>query len=70
VLSIADDAGWGWRPFVFALAARMGLGVTLLEGDYLCPPDQRGEDAGERLHRIRQLQQNVRGLILAQSVNV
>jgi hypothetical protein len=70
VLSMADDAGWGWRPFVFALAARLGLPVTLLEGDYPCPPDQRAEDASERLHRIRQLQQNLRGLVLAQSVQV
>jgi hypothetical protein len=70
VLSITEDVGWGWRPFVFTLAARLGLGVTLIEGDYPCPPDQRGEDAGERLHRIRQLQQNLRGLILSQSVTV
>jgi hypothetical protein len=70
VLSIADDIGWGWRPFVFALARRLGLRVDLIEGDYVCPPEQRVDDAAERLHRIRQLEQNLRGLLLSQSVNV
>jgi hypothetical protein len=70
VLSIADDVGWGWRPFVFALTRRLGLRVDLIDGDYFCPPEQRVDDAAERLHRIRQLEQNLRGLLLSQAVNV
>jgi hypothetical protein len=70
LLSIADDVGWGWRPFVFALAPRLGLRVDLIEGDYFCPTEQRVDDAAERLHRIGQLEQNLRGLRLSQSVKV
>ena len=54
--------GWGWRPAIFAAARRSGLRVVLQTGDYPCPPDQRDEDEAERLHRIRQLAQNVLGL--------
>ncbi|HEY7169857.1 MAG TPA: hypothetical protein VH417_03360 [Vicinamibacterales bacterium] len=70
VLAIADDVGWGWRPFVFAVASRLGLRVELIEGDYLCPAGQRVDDAAERLHRIRQLEQNLKGLILSQAVKL
>lgn len=70
VLAIGEDVGWGWRPFIFAVAARLGMAVRVVPGDYPCPPDQRNEDDAERLHRIRQLQQNLRGLVLSQTVAV
>lgn len=57
--------GWGWRHYIFATAARLGLRVVAIPGDHPCPLDQRQEDAGERLHRLRQLSQNVDGLVLA-----
>jgi hypothetical protein len=58
----ADDLGWGWRHFIFAIAHRLGHRIRHVPGDYACPRDQRGEDDRERLHRLRQLAQNVRGL--------
>jgi hypothetical protein len=58
----ADDLGWGWRHFLFAIAHRSGQGIRHVNGEYLCPADQRDEDDRERLHRLRQLGQNVRGL--------
>jgi hypothetical protein len=58
----ADDLGWGWRHFIFAIAHRLGHGVVHQSDDYSCPADQQGEDQHERLHRVRQLWQNVRGL--------
>jgi hypothetical protein len=70
VLSLTDDVGWGWRPFLFGLTRRVGLRVDLIEADHACPPDQRVEDAAERLHRIRQLEQNLRGLILSQTAHL
>jgi hypothetical protein len=57
------DLGWGWRPFVFVAAHRRGLRVRHVVGDFQCPPDQRGEDETERVHRLRQLHQNICGLI-------
>jgi len=70
VLALTEDVGWGWRPFAFGLARRLGLRVDLIEGDYVCPAQQRAEAAAERLHRIRQLEQNLRGLILSQTTAI
>ncbi len=55
--------GWGWRHYAFVTAHRHGLRVVHIAGDYPCPPDQREEDDAERVHRMRQLSQNVLGLI-------
>jgi len=59
------EIGWGWRPFVFASAARSGKRITALVGDFECPPEQRDEDEEEKRHRIRQLRQNLDGLLAA-----
>jgi hypothetical protein len=56
------DLGWGWRHFIFAIAHRLGHRITHVPGDFVCPPDQRTEGDRERLHRLKQLDQNVSGL--------
>lgn len=66
--AITENCGWGWRPFLFTMAHRMGLAVRIMEGDFYCPPDQCLEDATERLYRIKQLTQNLEGLIQAASL--
>ena len=60
---VPDDAGWGWRHFVFAVAHRTGKRIVHVSDEYLCPQDQRDEDERERIHRLRQLGQNVNGLL-------
>jgi hypothetical protein len=55
--------GWGWRHFMFRTAHRHGRRVVPLAGHYPCPEDQRAENDAERSHRLRQLSQNVLGLI-------
>lgn len=55
--------GWGWRHAMFVAARKQGLRVVHVEDDYPCPRDQRCEDDAERLHRMRQLSQNIAGLI-------
>jgi hypothetical protein len=55
--------GWGWRHAAFISAFRRGLRIEHVVGDYQCPPDQRDEDDLERTHRLRQLGDNIRGLI-------
>ncbi|MEI6947186.1 hypothetical protein V9K67_08320 [Paraflavisolibacter sp. H34] len=62
--------GWGWRPYAFHLARRLGYRVEAVTGDFPCPDDQRREDGAERLHRMRQLAQNMEGLTLSASVAV
>jgi len=57
------DTGWGWRPFIFLAAHRRGFRVAHITGDYECPPDQREEDDAERAHRLRQLRENISGLL-------
>jgi hypothetical protein len=62
---VPASIGWGWRHYLFATAARLGLRVIIDVGDYPCPENQRHEDTPERIHRMRQLSQNVEGLVLA-----
>ncbi len=61
--SAPEDIGWGWRPLTFASARRLGLRVVHVVGHHPCPPDQHREDDEERRHRLRQLSDNIRGLI-------
>jgi hypothetical protein len=57
------ELGWGWRHFIFAVTHRLGRKVVHIEDDLPCPDDQRVDDERERLHRLRQLGQNVNGLL-------
>ncbi len=66
--SAHDDLGWGWRPFVFRTAHALGYRILQHADEYACPPDQRVDDDTERLHRLRQLRQNVDGLIASHRV--
>lgn len=64
--NVPDDLGWGWRPYVLARLKLAGLHVVPYEGHFPCPEDQREEDEPHhRVHRLVQLEQNVRGLRLA-----
>jgi hypothetical protein len=60
---LRPDLGWGWRHFAFRAAHRHGLPVVHVTGEYPCPPDQQAEDDAERTHRLRQLSENIAGLI-------
>lgn len=62
---VQNDPGWGWRPFIFGLAHRTGLIVEAKTSDFYCPEDQRDDDAKERIYRMRQLHQNIEGLVLS-----
>jgi hypothetical protein len=61
--SIQPQLGWGWRTSTFVAARRHDLRVVPLTENRPCPPEQREEDEGERIHRLRQLSENVLGLI-------
>jgi hypothetical protein len=63
VASLSAGMGWGWRPSVFVTAHRSGLEVRHVIGDYPCPLSQRVEDEAERKHRMRQLSENILGLL-------
>jgi hypothetical protein len=63
VLQIDPALGWGWRPSTFVAAHRQGLRLVHVIGEHTCPDGQRDEDDAERRHRIRQLSQNLLGLI-------
>jgi hypothetical protein len=56
------DIGWGWRHYLFAVIARLGLRVVHVIDDLPCPQEQRADV--EREHRLKQLTQNVSGLLL------
>jgi hypothetical protein len=63
-----DDIGWGWRFFLFGLAHRLGYKISGVEMNLPCPLEQQVDSQAELLHRMRQLQQNVRGLNLAMAL--
>jgi hypothetical protein len=63
VEALEPTLGWGWRHFIFLTAHRQGHRVVPVTRDYPCPDDQRTEHHEERAHRMRQLSQNVLGLI-------
>lgn len=67
---VEEDMGWGWRPFVFNAAHKMGFRVSAIEKDFFCPEAQRQDSAGERLYRMKQLEQNIRGLVISAEANV
>ena len=62
---LAEDIGWGWRPFLLNVAHRLKLEICQIAMDLPCPVEQRSDSEAELFHRMRQLQQNVRGLNLA-----
>lgn len=62
------DLGWGWRPFVMGVAHRLGYRVEAFTGDFFCPAAQRVDSAKERIYRMRQLKENIQGLVLATGV--
>jgi hypothetical protein len=58
-----DDIGWGWRPYTFGIAHRLGMRIEQLLRASECPVDQR-EDS-ERVYRMHQLAQSVEGMVLS-----
>jgi hypothetical protein len=63
VSALDGGLGWGWRPSTFLAAHRLGLRVVHLADDYPCPAEDLDEDERERAHRMRQLSQNILGLV-------
>ena len=60
---LGQEVGWGWRPFIFLTAHLRGKRVLRVVDDYSCPLDQIDEGKVERAHPLRQLSQNILGLI-------
>ena len=61
--TMSDTLGWGWRPALFTAARRRGVRLVHDIDEHPCPDDQRIEDESDRAHRLRQLSQNVLGLV-------
>ena len=68
--SLPPNIGWGWRPYAFNIAKRLGLNVNFYEGDFFCPEEQRTDDPAERLYRMKQLSQNIEGLTLSAAASI
>lgn len=66
---LPETCGWGWRSFLFAKAHLLGYTIAAVEGDYFCPEDQQADNQTERVYRMKQLAQNIDGLVLAASTH-
>ncbi len=64
------DIAWGWRPFAFCIAHRLGYSIQEIKADNYCPVDQRQDSPKERIYRMKQLHQNIEGVVLSTSVEV
>lgn len=62
---VREDPGWGWRPYTFGVAHHLGLTLQEFRGDFHCPPGQQQDSPKERIYRMRQLEQNIRGIVSA-----
>jgi hypothetical protein len=60
--AVTPSLGWGWRPFFFTRAHRLGCSLGHLVDDLPCPMEERDEAESDRVHRLRQLAQNVDGI--------
>jgi hypothetical protein len=67
---VHEDIGWGFRPYLFGIARRLKLTIESYEGDFTCPDEQTTDSAAERIYRMRQLSQNIQGLVLSTSVPI
>jgi len=67
---IEKDTSWGWRPYAFVVAKKLGLEVAFFEGDFDCPPAQQKDTEKDRLYRIQQLSQNIEGLLAATKIRI
>jgi hypothetical protein len=67
---IQDDIGWGWRPYVFGIAKRLGYKVEAFKHDFSCPLTQQEDSAKERVYRMKQLSQNIQGIVLSTRVAI
>ena len=65
---VGGEVGWGWRPYAFGAARRLGYVVKSLVKDLPCPPEQREDSGPERVYRMRQLGQSIEGLLLSANV--
>jgi hypothetical protein len=63
VIAMNRSLGWGWRHAAFLRAAQQGSSIHQVIDQYVCPVDQRQEDEGDRLHRLRQLEENIEGVV-------
>jgi hypothetical protein len=67
---VQEDIGWGFRPYLFGIARRLELSIESYEGDFTCPLEQTTDSATERIYRMRQLSQNIQGLVLSTSISI
>lgn len=67
---VNEDIGWGWRPYVFGVAHRLNYDLHPITGDFFCPQQQRADNPKERIYRMKQLEQNIRGLVLSTNVSL
>ena len=70
LIQMQEDIGWGWRPYTFGMAHRLGYRIEAYMDDFSCPLQQRTDSPKERIYRMRQLSQSIHGLVLSTQTEV
>lgn len=61
--------GWEWRFYVIGIAHRLGYPIAQLALDLPCPSEQQEESKADRVYRMKQLVQNIQGLLISLSIS-
>jgi len=67
---LEPNIGWGWRPYAFGIASRLGYNAEAFTGNFYCPPEQQQDSPAERIYRMRQLSQNIEGITLSATADL
>jgi hypothetical protein len=67
---VEHNMGWGWRPYAFGIATRLGYRIETFTGEFFCPPGQQEDNPKERLYRMRQLSESIEGIILSANISL
>jgi hypothetical protein len=67
---VKEDIAWGWRPYIFSIANRLGYKIESVIDDFFCPIGQQQASPAENIYRMRQLKQNIEGLLISTTVTI
>ncbi|MDX1950627.1 MAG: hypothetical protein SFY81_00495 [Verrucomicrobiota bacterium] len=60
---VPEPFGWGWRPYLFGRAVKRKVPIVPITMRLPCPDHQKRETTKDRVYRLKQMKQNLDGLV-------